>query len=76
MSNYRINAAREVLSGMMEGVNYAYAHGREPSESLMLDIREREQEIEDMERSHNEQHGGRQCHCNAHIHGGDCMCFE
>jgi len=73
MSNYRINAAREVLAGMEE----RYANSLRPMpDAVRRDIEKRQREIDRMEAEHARENGNRQCHCRAHEHGGDCMCFE
>ena len=60
------NAAREILSGVYEGLN-----GREPNERIQRYIDELEEQIDAHERSNEPS-----CYCGAHNHGGDCMCFE
>jgi len=63
MGSIQANAAREILAGVYEGLGY-----REPSPALQDYIRELREQIQNDR--------GQPCYCQAHIHGGDCMCNE
>jgi hypothetical protein len=60
---YQIEAAREILAGIYEGIG-----DRHIGRALQARIDELEGQIA--------AYDGPSCHCGAAHHGGDCMCFE
>ena len=74
--DYRINAAEEVLQGMLGPIRRKQELGQSVPQHLLDEVKLRREEIDEMRKQHRREYGNRSCRCGAHSHGGDCMCFE